>query len=344
MTLTQTSPQTSPQTSHQRQTLARICDTVLNECSSAVQLQSALKQFASLCSDISGIKADPGFHAWSEDAHLQAGVAINPQAAAHCVSDYQRSVIFIRALQAAIETLKYRFPGSPLKLLYAGCGPYATLLLPLLTRHQANTLHITLLDIHPQALNSVDTLLQQLGFDVFDINTVQADACTYHYPTEQGQVQLIISETMQKSLEQEPQFSVTANLAPQLQTGGVFIPERIEVKLALKNRHNNSHDVCQLMQLEASAASIAQALMPQDFTLPDKAQLAAFETPIELCEPVIYTRLDVYQNYTLEHHNAEITLPAPCPDLKPLQAGQHFRVAYIVSSYPRFEFERIETL
>ena len=38
---------------------------------------------------------------------------------------------------------------------------------------------------------------------------------------------------MQKSLEQEPQFAVTANLAPQLQANGIFIPQKVEVALCL---------------------------------------------------------------------------------------------------------------
>ena len=93
--------------------LKTIADTLLNEASSPADLRTALNAFAQLCSDISGVIPDPSFDAWAEDSLLKDGVAISPEAAAHCVSDTQRTVVFIRAAYAAItasQTALYRRP------------------------------------------------------------------------------------------------------------------------------------------------------------------------------------------------------------------------------------------
>ena len=115
-------------------TLISIADAILDETSSQGQLRRALDEFIQLCADISGIAPDRSFDSDAGDVLLASGVAINPNAAAHCVNDYRRSVVFIRGVYAAIRLARRQFAPAPLRILYAGCGPYATLLLPLLTR------------------------------------------------------------------------------------------------------------------------------------------------------------------------------------------------------------------
>ena len=102
--------------------LAEIGDIILNESSSADQLRQALDDFVLVSGEIGGVKSDPSFDAWATDTFLQSGVAINPAAAGHCARDYWRSVVFIRALYAAISDCLARFPQKPLVILYAGCG------------------------------------------------------------------------------------------------------------------------------------------------------------------------------------------------------------------------------
>jgi len=53
-------------------------------------LCDALDAFALHCGKVSDIHPDPSFDAWADDSLLASGVAINPQAAAHCVLDYRR--------------------------------------------------------------------------------------------------------------------------------------------------------------------------------------------------------------------------------------------------------------
>ncbi len=342
--------------------LSDITDIILDESSSTAALQEALDHFALLCSEISGITPDPSFSGWADDSFLAAGVAINPQAAAYCIKDYQRSVVFIRGVYAAIKTAQQRFPDTVIKLLYAGCGPFATLVLPLLVKFRPGELQLHLLDIHQQSLDSVCHLLKQFGLNDHRISTHQGDACHYRHAEP---LHLIIAETMQKALEQEPQFAVTANLAPQLCSQGIFIPEAIEVELCLAHwqqeqamfKRSNTLDVDGLidrgqrhslgtlftLRPEWAASQINQAthndntsmleLPLKPVQIPTLEKLASFDV-------LLLTRIQVFAEYHLKDYEAAITLPLRCHELLPLREGAEYQVCYQFGNYPRFNITR----
>ena len=175
-------------------------------------MRAALDEFLNICAQVSGVTPNRSFNAWADDSFLPSGVAINPQAAAHCVTDYRRSVVFMRGLFTGLQCCLARFPGRPLRVLYAGCGPYATLMLPLLPRFKPGQLDVTVLDIHQRSLDSVQNLLRHFDLLAHPVHAVRADASSYRHSQP---LHLVVAETMQKSLEQEPQLAVTCNLAPQ---------------------------------------------------------------------------------------------------------------------------------
>ena len=343
--------------------LTQISDTLLDEASSPAQLCEALEAFANLCSNVTGITPNRTFDAWSGDSLLDDGVAINPEAAAHCVKDYQRSVVFIRATHAAIKTAKTRFANQPIEILYAGCGPFATLLLPLLGRFQAGELNAHLLDIHQRSLDSVGQLIEHFGLQAHCINYVQDDACRYQHP---GSPHIIITETMQKSLEQEPQFAVTANLAPQLHARGIFIPQKIEVELCLADlegemavfkrgevldpdnlvRTGKRHPLATVLCLipEHAATLLQQAedcgtgileLNPVQVTIPPIADLDNFDA-------LLFTRIQAFEQHQLFDYESDITLPLRCTEMAPLRAGVNYRVSFQLGSYPKFCVTRVD--
>jgi len=317
-------------------TLVNIAETVLSESSTQQQLQAALRAFSEECSQVSGVVPDRSFSAWSEDHLLEQGVAINPQAAAHCVSDYQRSVVFIRAVATALTALQSRFPDTPLRILYAGCGPYATLLLPLLHRFRTGQLDIQLLDIHQRSLDSALLLIDHFGVSRHQVTSACADATEYRHPQT---LHLVIAETMQKSLEQEPQFAVTANLAPQLCAGGVFLPQRVDVSLQLARASDAAGtSATPAPQLLARLLSL-QANLPK--LVPVTTRMPAKPLPGDAL-PMLFTRIEVYGKHVLEAYESELTLPRPCPELTPLRAGAQCRASYHTGSYPGFELEYIE--
>ncbi|MDB2615365.1 hypothetical protein N9Z13_00460 [Luminiphilus sp.] len=342
--------------------LKTIADTLLNEASSPADLRAALNAFAQLCSGVGGVVPDPSFNAWADDSLLKDGVAISPEAAAHCVSDTQRTVVFIRAAFAAITAAKQRFANSPIEVLYAGCGPFATLLLPLLTKFNPGELVVHLLDIHQRSLDCVALLIGHFDLQEHRISYIQDDACHYQHSSNPH---VIITETMQKSLEQEPQFAVTAKLAPQLHARGIFIPQRIEVALCLAKLEEETaafqrgnapdpnalaeagkrHPLATVLCLTPeNAATLKQQasqnshglleLNPMQVTIPATADLHNFEA-------VLFTRIRAFEQHWLLDYESEITLPLRCRELTPLQAGDRYRIGLQIGSYPRFSVTRL---
>ena len=345
-------------------TLKQFCAIILDESSSGDSLERALNEFMQQCSRAGGILPDVSFSAWAGDTFLDNGVAINPEAAAHCVKDYQRTVVFLRGIDAAIRSAISRFPNTRIRILYAGCGPFATLLLPLLTNFKESAFDIQLIDIHQRSLDSAAAVARHFGLSDYHMQTTRADASSYRHA---DKFHLIIAETMQKSLEQEPQYAVTANLAPQLVAGGIFIPEKIVVELRLAPigleqailGSTGSPDTGVLSSRQAGQLPIASLLelSPEMFVVssnpdePDKSKVSAtdhrlqFEIPasshLDELEAFTFTRVQVFSHYWLHDNAAEITLPRRCDELLPLVAGARFEVSYDRGSYPRFNFNPV---
>jgi len=345
--------------------LDSISTTILDESSSPAALRRALLEFVQYCAEVTGIHPNPSFDAWAEDSLLPSGVAINPSAAAHCASDYQRSTVFIRGIYAAIRSLKARYTDTQLEILYAGCGPFATLMLPLLGKFSPGEIKLSLLDIHQSSIDSVETLLAHFGLDALKVDTVRDDAC--HYQHSQN-LHLIIAETMQKSLEQEPQFAVTANLAPQLAPAGIFIPQKIAVSLELADLEGEKQRFDQCCPPEPAAAAVDSQRTPLATVCllsaervaqmikdarPDPFRRELALEPVRVTIPAgvdnprldaaLFTRITVFENHGLGDYESEITLPLKCPELSPLRAGQSYLVSYHLGQYPRFNFEYLAT-
>jgi hypothetical protein len=156
-----------------------------------------------------------------------AGRAISPVEAAQCVLDFGRTAVFLRGVLAALHAARRRFPGT-LEVVYAGTGPFATLLLPLLPRLAPPGLRVTFVDVHARSTAAVRSLVDALGVSHRVAGVVTADAAAYRHGSP---IHVAIAETMQRALENEPQVAVSRSLAAQLAPGGILVPERISVHL-----------------------------------------------------------------------------------------------------------------
>lgn len=163
---------------------------------------------------------------------VPAGCAISPLDAGRCLLDSRRTAVYLRGVYHAIQEAQRRFPEETIHVLYAGCGPFAPLCLPLLPLLAGEAVHFTLLDVHTRAIESVQTIMAALRLEGANIECVVGDATRYRTP-DHHPVHVVVSEAMQRALEKEPQVAILMNTAPQLTAGGLMVPEMIAVDAVL---------------------------------------------------------------------------------------------------------------
>ena len=178
-----------------------------------------------ILAEISGVSADFNMSEWS-DKSTAYGIAISPVQAARCCRETLRTQVFLKAvLQAIQEALKKQ---QTVHLLYAGTGPFGTIVLPLLFMFTAKQLQVTLLDIHQENIDAIRRVVTALGIEQQIKEYVCADASCWQ-PEDGEEFDIVVSETMNTFLRREPQVAIFAHLQQFLIPDGVLIPENIKL-------------------------------------------------------------------------------------------------------------------
>lgn len=212
--------------------LNRLSQIILDEQATFDSLQQACLDFLALGEAITAIgEQSPGAEQLASKI-LPQGRAICPLNAALCAREFARTTQFVRGVHAALLEARQRFPGQVIHTLYAGCGPYATLILPLLAVLPREAFRFTLVDVQPLALQSAQKLIGHFGFDGFIREYALFDASGTELAAMQP-FHVALTETLNQAMDKEPQLAVSANLAKYLEPGGILLPECITVKAAL---------------------------------------------------------------------------------------------------------------
>lgn len=167
------------------------------------------------------------------------GVRLSPDGAAHCMTDEKmRTFKFWQAIhKCVLDVAMEKKRGETVNVLYLGCGPFATLVLPSSAFFQefpVNGVQVKFhcLDVHQQSVVYAQWLTAQLGVATSFGEWISKDALDLNFDKDLPvALDVVVAEFMERALLLEPQAPVIHKLAPSI-GGARLIPERVEVSLA----------------------------------------------------------------------------------------------------------------
>ncbi|MBK7432957.1 MAG: hypothetical protein IPI66_03015 [Chitinophagaceae bacterium] len=270
------------------------------------------------------------------------GRAVSPVSASFCIIDFMRTRMFIKGIAEAISFKLLEKKGNPVTVLYAGTGPFATLLTPLTTLFSPSQLKMVLIDLNPESLAYLRKTIDLFDMGDHVLEIIQADASTYQVETGRHP-DIILSETMMPGLYREPIVNIFANLAAQCPRA-IMIPELVRVEAALiSNLSASGYEVLPLKTLmELSAATAAEMNKPECCP-------AIFHQGIEVEIPVnldpVYTRLvlltyiKTFSGNDLGLNQSSLTIPFFFKTAKLIKEfPQRLRFKYGTDSFPGFQY------
>lgn len=330
--------------------LKELAAELLSEEINYALLQGKLEDFKSMLLRVSGLNVES--LSSKEDLQFENGIAIGPAWAALCTDDFMRTRQFVRGIYKAIEHLRHK-KQNPINILYAGTGPFATLILPLLTKFDADEIQLTLLEINPETIAYLEQTFKQLDLLTYVEHIICADASNYYIEAHQ-KVDLLISETMQNGLQKEQQVPIMLNLVRQLRSDTIIIPNKIQLDLALiDSRINQEQGLIEPPQFKPIKTLLEfDKVFIKHFLA--EAEKRKRHDVIDLCDQVcfrqekledythlaILTAIRVYEDEWIENNASGLTVPKVLLDLNNLdKAIDKISIRYVMDKNPYFDYE-----
>ena len=304
--------------------LRNITLTLLDDALPAYTLRSEVLELRPIFEEAGGIKTNVSFDIAAGETKTESGIAISPTMAAMCLDDYARTVQFIRGIHAAVNDLK---ESSPVHVLYGGCGPWATLAVPLMSVFDSDRVRFTLIDLHEESVRSVERIVTTLGLGDRVHEFVVADASKYrigdHVPD------VIVVEMLRAALASEPQVSVVRNLCAQA-ADAVVIPHRVRIDLALVNA-SRDFPVGE-NGVERDRIAVGTVFVLDRATDPKPIVVTLPEFDERRYQPMLVTTVQIYGDYSLADYDSGTTLPRKVDNIA---AGDTVEFVYEIGPEPR---------
>lgn len=153
------------------------------------------------------------------------GDAIDPERAAFCVKDWQRTGAFVLGSHRSIQSL-IQAGERKIKLTEFGSGPIPPSAFTMALIYPE--IDIDLVDIHPKSLELAERAADVLGIERKRIKFIATDILKTDWNDYKTNVAVV--ETMHRGLLHEPEGAVVAKLASQLKGDPIWLPDEITVE------------------------------------------------------------------------------------------------------------------
>jgi len=161
-----------------------------------------------------------------------SGLVISPDHCITTIKDTLRVRAFLRGIDSALEELHPTISG-PIHIVYPACGPFAPLLLPLLSYYKEKQLYspqdirVTLIDIQKGAVLALEAIIkaQEIGDYIDDIICCDAMDFQPDFP-----IHMVVLEAMQHGFTKEGHLALAYHFSQQIEQRGVLIPQSVSVR------------------------------------------------------------------------------------------------------------------
>ncbi|MBX9783276.1 MAG: hypothetical protein K2X48_08290 [Chitinophagaceae bacterium] len=273
-----------------------------------------------------------------------SGRATGTYGAAMCTIDYMRTRRFMQGVVSAVtELLKTH---SSVKLLYAGCGPFALLVLPLTLLFTPAQVQIQCIELNTTSIGCFQKLISKLNVKAFFKEVICDDAAEIKLQQADA-YDMMITETMMHALKNEAQVAIIINLMNQCRKDIVLIPHEVQVQFACI-----AHDSSLLNKVFRSQLPLLHLnkQTAQEFSnwLQHRNDVLLQKT-IDLSNDVYHegdklsylTTIHVYGRYSLFINESGLTVPVAIQPLQKINPGQSIQFQYRMGSKPGFVYEFI---
>ena len=307
---------------------------------------SALKEYKQLLFKISNETINN--EELRNNVQLENGVAIGTLWAANCLDDLERTLKFIKGIDIAIQEKIHQ--KDSLHILYAGTGPFASLILPFMLKYADINITYSFLEINPLSFEILKSTIKKLDLENHNINFINQDATKYQFPKDFSP-DIIISETMQRALDTEQQVSVFYNLMKQSNSDTVFIPEKITLAIGTSSSENIKPDIQQKYYREHDKVFEVskEAMNSNDWLFEKTSNKLSFtkkhtvlkEKELSTAsEIVVMTEITIYKSEKLFVNDSGLTAPKYIKDISNNKKERLIiESQYVIGSEPKLELK-----
>jgi predicted RNA methylase len=322
--------------------LKKITGILLDKNAGIKEISEACDSLYNLFVSLSSFKVPAG----NLSVLTKSGRALSPEVAALCIKDVIRTRQTIRGIYQAIKD-KLDENIKPVKILYAGTGPFATLVTPLTTCFSPEEIRFQFLEIHPSSAELLHKIVTDLDISEYVHEILTTDATSFKI-TENFQPDIIVSETMNAGLMCEPQVAIMAHLFNQVPVTTIMIPGNISVDVCLAEGVQAGDDEIYYLGTLLKLNDVTARIISNDpHVIP--VLNGGLKISIPGADPkytslILRTKITIYKDISIGFNESGLTIPLLqlVRDPKTLSFPSALNFNYVMGRQPGFIYTIIK--